>query len=208
MNKIYIVLILLVFQGCGASGSVKKQNAPEAGKTDDISLKHYTDPDGAFSVRLPEDCKIERNRHEEQWTKLLSTDGQAWARLISSDKYKAGRLLVLSLKQLPMDSYPVDLQASMQTEMAKPIFAGWIESLKEHTSVEQISKVYETKLADKDAFHQDVTYHRGDPYGPRNSYGIFLMGSDTALFTALTGNDEGVRALESILSSLQVQSAN
>lgn len=79
-------------------------------------------------------------------------------------------------------------------------------ALKEQARVEQVKDIYKTRLADKEAFRQDVTYYRDDQYDPRRGYGTFLLGEHTALFITLTGNDKGVMALEKILSSLQVES--
>ena len=206
--KIYVALILLVAQACGTANRVESRNSPDPGEVGKANFSHYKDPDGAFSISIREGWKVERNKHEEQWVALLSIDKHAWATLISSDKHNAARLLILSFKQPPMNSYPDELKARMLAGIGEPIFKGWIGSLREQTQVKQVNKVYKTMLAAKDAFRQDVTYYRGDQYDPRKGYGIFLMGNHTALFITLTGNDEGVKALESMLSSLQVEPAN
>ncbi|HKQ06932.1 MAG TPA: hypothetical protein VJ464_17515 [Blastocatellia bacterium] len=203
--KIYTLIVLLVVQGCGTSKSLQSQKNSGPDDLGNLPFKRYKDPDGSFAINLLEGWKVERSKNEERWVELISIDTQAFATLISSDKYNAARLSILSLKEPPMDSYPADLKAKMLAEIAKPFFDGWLGALKGQTHVDQVSAVYKVRLGDRDAFRQDVTYLRGDQYDPRRGYGIFLLGAHTALFISLSGNDEGVRALKKMLSSLEVE---
>lgn len=122
--KLYIMLILLMAQGCGTTRAINNRNKPETDQPREVNSKPYTDPDGAFTINIPEGWKVERNKDEGRWVSLVSIDKHAWATLISSDKYEAARLLILSFRQPPMDSYTVDLKARMLAEIGKPIFEG------------------------------------------------------------------------------------
>lgn len=204
MIKVYLFLILLAVQGCGTATNI---NQPKAKPASLGKLTPYRDPEGAFSMDLPEGWKAERNKIEEQWVTLISSDQQAWATSISSDNYNAARLVIFSLKETSTDAYPADLKAMILAGTGKPLFEGWVNALKEQARVEQVRDVYKTRFADKEAFRQELTYYRGDQYDPRKGYATFLLGSHIALFITLTGNDEGVGALEKILSSLQVEPA-
>ena len=156
------------------------------------SARVYTDPDGAFRLKLPSGWKAERES-EEGGSKTS----------ISSDRYN-GKLLILAAR-VPKDAKrSARLKRDLLTGMSAPYFEGWVNALKEQARVEA-GKIYSTTMGGLDALRRDVTYYRGDSSDPRKGYAIFTLGEGTVIFLGLTGNAEGYAILDRIISGIEVE---
>lgn len=163
-----------------------------AGLADAQTTRVYTDPDGAFRLKLPSGWKAEREK-EEGGSKTL----------ISSDRYN-GKLLILAAS-IPSDpKRSASLKEYMLTNMSAPYFEGWVNGLKEQARVET-GKVYSTTMGGLNARRRDVTYYRGDGNDPRKGYAIFTLGEGTVIFLGLTGTNEGYAILDSIISGIVIE---
>jgi hypothetical protein len=156
--------------------------------------RDYTDPDRAFSIKVPDGWKVER---EEK-------DG-AYMTVLRSDEYRAANLSILTANVAPAKTASADLQDYTLTEAGKPFFQGWVDGLKEQAHVEGLGEVYGTRVDNFAALRLDITYYRGDGDDPRKGYGLFLYGRRTTFFISLTGSRLGFAELEKIISTLNIE---
>ena len=203
--KIIIVTFMILLDGCSAASNTKNSNHSAIRDAIGVRVTHYTDPDDAFAIDLPEGWKAERQLNSEPWIGLVSSTGKASSTVISSDNYKAAKLVIFTMPQGSMKDAPADLKENYLTELGKPLFTGWLAGLKEDARVEKASKVYKTRLNAVEALRMDVTYYRGDEYDPRTGYGAVLLGNYTGFYIMLSGNYDGVEALEEIFSTLRIE---
>lgn len=158
-----------------------------------VSARNYRDPAGAFTIKLRSGWEAKRERADDSWNTV-----------ISSDKY-VGKLAILTIRAAPESGTSDELRSRMLVGASKPFFDGWLASLKEQARVERASRVYKTSVAGVDALRMDVTYYRGDGNDPRTGYAVYCFGDKNTFFISLTGNETGVAALERILSTIEIE---
>jgi hypothetical protein len=161
--------------------------------------KDYADPDGAFSIKIPDGWKVER----EEASGAHMTGAQMT--VVTSEEYRAANLSIMTFKDAPPKTDPADLQDYMLTEGSEPFFRNWVDGLKEQARVEGKGNVYRTRVDNVDALRMDITYYRGDADDPRKGYALFLIGPKTTFFISLTGNRQGFEELEKIISTLDIE---
>ena len=157
------------------------------------SAKTYRDPAGAFTIKLRRGWEAKRERADDSWNTV-----------ISSDEY-VGKLAILTIRAAPKSGASDDLKSRMLVGSSKPFFDGWLASLKEQARVERASRVYKTSVAGVDALRMDVTYRRGDGNDPRTGYAVYFFGDKNTFFISLTGNETGVTAMERILATIEIE---
>lgn len=200
-----LFFLLLVVAPAGACGDVRnRESAPSDSSPGAVvqttggraggSVQDYTDPDDAFTIKIPGGWKVEREEN----------DG-AYMTIIRHEQYRAANLSIMTIKAAPPKNTPVDLQPHMLSESSKPFFQGWINGLSEQARIEGTGEVYPTVFDNVSAVRMDVTYYRGDADDPREGYSIFLNGDKTTFFISLTASRSRLRELEEMISTLRVE---
>lgn len=198
-----ILLFALTLAGaCGAGNKRKGVSANRSlnaggntpGNGGGVSSKLYSDPDHAFTVRIPGGWRIER---EEK-------DG-AYMTVIRPEQYRAANISILTIKAAPGTTGPPELKSHMLVESSKPFFQGWINGLREQARVEVTRGVHPTRLDKFDALGLEVDYYRGDADDPRKGHCVFLIGDKTTFFIALTGSLTRFEEMEEIISTASIE---
>lgn len=171
----------------GAAGNAKGNRAGG-------SQTAYSDPDGAFAIKIPSGWKVER---EEK-------DG-TYMTVIVHEQYRAANLSIMTVKGAPPKTAPADVQSRMLTEGSEPFFEGWMNGLREQARVEGTGDVYPTLFDNLRALRTDVTYYRGDKDDPRQAYSVLLSGDKTTLFISVTSSRSRFDELEGIVSTMRIE---
>lgn len=201
------VLFLLLFAvtlaaACG-SGGVRGGAPPfnsqgaggnAAGNRAGGGSSDYSDPDGAFAIKIPDGWRVER---EEK-------DG-AYMTVIRPERHGAANLSIMTIKTAPAGAAPAGLRSHMLLEGSKPFFQGWLNGLREQARVEGTGEIKPTRLDKFDAVFMEVTYYRGDADDPREGYCVFLSGEKTTFFISLTGSRPRFEELKEIISTLRIE---
>jgi hypothetical protein len=203
---LFLLTAVTLGQSCGAGGGGNNREnislesdslkAPGGapGNRGSSGLKDYTDPDRAFSIKIPDGWKVKREENDGSYMTVFS-----------SDEYRAANLSIMTINGAPAKTDSADLQQYRLTEAGKPFFQGWIDGLKEQARVEGMGDVYRTRVDTFDALRLDIIYYRGDKDDPRKGYGLFLIGNKTTFFISLTGNLPGFGELGKIISTLDIE---
>jgi hypothetical protein len=176
-TKLFAALLLLAMLGNAAQ----------------VRTRTYRDPAGAFTIKLGDGWEAARERADDSWNTI-----------ISSEKH-VGKLAILTIKAAPPAGTSDELKSRMLVGSSQPFFDGWLGGLKEQARVEKSSRVYRTTVGGLDAVRMDVTYYRGDRNDPRTGYAAYLLGRKNTFFISLTGSETGVAALEKILSTIEIE---
>jgi hypothetical protein len=154
--------------------------------------KVYKDPDGAYSVQIPEGWSVQRDLREAGWMTIISS------------KAHVAKLVILA-EPIPPHEGPSDRQEQYLRNLGKPMFNGWFESLKGETKIRDVRKVYKTQANGFEALRMDVVYEKGDEHDPRQSCSIFFLSGRTSFFLVPSGDRQGFKEVYGVLASLQVE---
>jgi hypothetical protein len=155
--------------------------------------KVYKDPDGAYSVQVPEGWSVQRDLREAGWMTIISS------------KAHVAKLVILAEPIPPHEDAPSDLQEQFLRELGKPMFNGWFESLKGETKIRDVRKVYKTQTNGFKGLRMDVVYDKGDEHDPRQSCAVFFLSYRTSFFLVPSGDRQGFKEAYGVLTSLQVE---
>ncbi len=158
-----------------------------------VRTRTYRDPAGAFTIKLRDGWEATRERADDSWNTIISSDRHV------------GKLAILTIQAAPQAGASDELRSRMLVGSSQPFFEGWLNGLKGQARVEKKSIVYRTTVGGLDALRMDVTYYRGDSNAPRIGYAAYLLGRKNTFFISLTGSETGVAALERILSTIEIE---
>lgn len=181
-------------QGGAANTGWPDTTSNAAERRAETKPKDYLDPDGDFSIKIPDGWAVER---EEK-------DG-AYMTVIRPTRQLSANISILAIKAAPPRTGSAELQSHTLAESSQPFFRGWFNGLVEQASVEDRSDVYPTRFANLDALRLDVTYHRDDADDPRRGYAVYLVGDRTTCFITLTAGRSQLKELEEILSTIRIE---
>ena len=157
------------------------------------NAKVYKDPDGAYSVQVPDGWSVQRDLREAGWMTIISSQAHV------------AKLVILAEPIPPHDDASSDLQEHFLRELGQPMFNGWFESLKAETKINDVRKVYKTEFNGFPALRMDVVYNKGDKHDPRTSCAIYFLSRRTSFFLVPSGDQGGFKEAYGVLSSLRVE---
>lgn len=187
MKKLGMTLATLLLLGsCRESrGEAERVAPPEA-------TREYHDPDRRFTLQLPAGWTVERK-----------VDANGWLTFAQSENPVA-KLIILANPIPSLEGEPADLRDRQLVELARPIFTGWIESLKDQGRVEILRRAYRVKVRGMDAMRLDVRYFRGDARDPRQAQALFLFSRRSSFFLVASAERAGRAVGDQVLASWQV----
>jgi hypothetical protein len=187
MQRLGIALATFLLLGScwEGRGEVERAVLPSA-------IREYRDPDRRFTLQLPAGWTVERK-----------IDANGWFTVTRSESPIA-KLIILANPLPSLEGEPADLKDRQLVEMARPVFSGWIEALKNQGRVEILRRAYRVKMRGIDALRLDVLYFLGDAHDPRQAQAIFLFSRRSSFFLVSSAERAGLEAGDKILASWQI----
>lgn len=159
-----------------------------------VSSKLYTDPDNAFTIRIPDDWGVERDEK----------DG-AYMTVIRPEQSRGANLSIMTIKAVRETTDSAELKSYMLVESSKPFFQAWVNGLREQARVEVTRDVHTMRFNNSDALGLNLNYYREDADDPHRGYCVFLIGDKTTFFIASTASRTRFKELEEIVSTIRIE---
>jgi hypothetical protein len=188
MNTLCLLVFVSIF-GLACSVRSVQQAAPVNSAS--ASLRTYSAPDNAFTIKLPSDWKLQRDETDFGYLTVIQNH--------------AANISILTANNRLPEFETAEKKSHLLVESSKPFFEGWIGGLEKQARIEGTGKIYSTQFRSLEALRTDVTYYRDDADDPRLGYSLFLLGNQSMFFISVTGSRSRFKDLENIISTIRIE---